>query len=161
MPVGMMNMLTTACSKPSAKKVKIGSQVAAIFPTVELDVIAITTPRQTSQLQRMPLTNTLTRPAVPSASLAIVLASAVATMRAATPATSVLPMLVSEIAISAPKAILPIRLATNTQDQLAITAPQVALPSKRASGTRAKLPVTSSSPSSTIITSDTGKVSAP
>src|SRR5205085_7465861 len=127
-------------AKPGAKKVKIGSQVAAIFPIVEVDVIAITTPRQTSQLQRMPLTKTLTMPAVPSAALATVFASATATIRAATPATSALPMLVREIAISAPKAMLPSKFATNTHDQLARMAPHVALPSNRAKGTSAKLP---------------------
>src|SRR6202023_4381397 len=91
MPVGMTNMLTTACSNPSAKNVKMGNQVAAIFPTVEVDVIAMTTPRHTSQLQRMALTKTLTIPAVPSAALATVLASATAMMRAATPAGSTFP----------------------------------------------------------------------
>src|SRR6266487_6431504 len=125
MPVGIMNILTTACSKPSAKNKKIGSQVATIFPTVEVDVIAITTPRHTSQLQRTPFTKTLTMPAVPSAALPTVFASATATMRAATPATSVLPILVSEIAIRAPKAMLPSRLARNTQDQFATTALQL------------------------------------
>src|SRR6516162_1948248 len=127
MPVGMMNMLTTACSKPSAKNRKIGSHVAVIFPTVEVEVIAITTPRHTSQLQRIALTKTLIMPAVPIAALPTVLASATETMRAATPATSALPMLVSEIAISTPNATLPTRLATKTQDQFATTAFQVAL----------------------------------
>src|SRR5665213_3144421 len=94
MPVGMMNMLTTACSNPSAKNMKIGIQVATIFPIVEVVVIAITTPRHTSQLQRMALTKTLTIPASPSVSLATVLASAMLTMRAATPAGSILPILV-------------------------------------------------------------------
>src|ERR1700740_2976889 len=125
----MTNMLTTACSKPSAKNRKIGSHVAAILPTVEVEVIAMTTPRQTSQLQRMALTKTLTMPAVPSAALPMVFASATETMRAATPATSTLPMLVSEIATRTPKARLPSRFATNTQDQLAITALQLPLPS--------------------------------
>ena len=70
-------------------------------------------------------------------------------------------MLVREIAISAPKAMLPSKFATNTHDQLARMAPHVALPSNRAKGTSAKLPVTSSSPSSTIMTRLTGKMIAP
>src|SRR5262249_31173503 len=102
MPVGITNMLTTECSKPCAKKMNTGIQAAAILPTVELVVIASTTARQTIQLQRMALTNTVTQPAAPNAALPIVLASATATMRAATPAGSFAPMLVSAIASSAP-----------------------------------------------------------
>src|SRR5689334_17628224 len=157
----MTNMLTTACSKPWAKKVTIGSQAATILPTVELEVIAITTPRQTSQLQSTALTNTLTRPAVPSASLATVLASAIAMIRAATPAGADVPVLVSAIASNAPNRMLPSRLPRKTQAQLAMTALQLALPSSGANGNTAKLPVTSSSPSSTIITKPTGNRIAP
>ncbi len=36
MPVGMMNMFTTECSKPCAKKMKTGIQAAAILPIVEV-----------------------------------------------------------------------------------------------------------------------------
>src|SRR5215472_10936987 len=62
MPVGIMNMLTTACSKPCAKKMKIGIQAVAILPIVEFVPIASTTARQTIQLHRMPLTNAVTKP---------------------------------------------------------------------------------------------------
>ena len=78
-------------------------------------------------------------------------------MRAATPAGSILPMLVSAIASRTPNAMLPSRLPRNTHDQLATMAFQLALPSRRASGTSAKLPVTSSRPSSTIMTKTDGK----
>ena len=67
MPVGMMNMLTTECSKPCAKKMKIGIQAAAILPMVDVVVMAATTARQTIQLHRIALTNTVIRPAGPSA----------------------------------------------------------------------------------------------
>src|ERR1700733_4293440 len=160
-PVGMMNMLTTACSKPWAKNVTMGNQAAAILPTVEVEVIAITTPRQTSQLHRMALTNEVTRPAKPSASYPPVLASATLTILAATPAGATCPMLVRAIASRAPYAMLPRRLPRNTQAQFAITPPQPDFRSSTASGTSAKLPVTSSSPSSTIITKPTGNTSAP
>src|SRR5262249_61800318 len=66
-PVGIMNMLTTACSKPCAKKMKIGIQAVAILPIVEFVLIASTTARQTIQLHRMPLTNAVTSPATPNA----------------------------------------------------------------------------------------------
>src|SRR5262245_57878171 len=102
MPVGMTNMLTTECSKPCAKKMDTGSQAAAILPTVQFVVIASTTARQTIQLHRMALTNTVTQPAIPNAALPMVLASATATMRAATPVGSLAPMLVSAIASNAP-----------------------------------------------------------
>src|SRR5216683_2544839 len=81
--------------------------------------------------------------------------------RAATPAGSIFPILVRLIARRAPKAMLPSRFPRNTHDQFAMMAFQVALPSSRASGSSPKLPVTSSSPSSTIITRLTGKISAP
>ena len=68
MPVGMMNMLTTECSKPWAKNIRIGSQAAAILPMVEVVVIAVTTPRQTIQLHSIALTKTVTMPAKPIAS---------------------------------------------------------------------------------------------
>src|SRR5215467_6993047 len=97
MPVGMMNMLTTECSKPWAKKMNTGIQAAAILPTVEVVVMASTTARQTIQLHRIALTNTVTM-----AALALVLASAICTIRAATPAGGVWPMLVSAMAISTP-----------------------------------------------------------
>src|SRR3954470_2621994 len=67
MPVGIMNMFTTECSKPCAKNVRIGSHIATILPTVDGDVSAITTPRQTIQLQRMAFVKTVTSPAKPCA----------------------------------------------------------------------------------------------
>src|SRR5437879_13687117 len=51
MPDGIRNMLTTECSKPSAKKVMIGSHMAAIFPTVDLETKASTAPIVTIQLR--------------------------------------------------------------------------------------------------------------
>ena len=65
MPAGMMNMLTTECSKPWAKKIRIGIQAAAIRPMVEVEAIAITTPKQTIQLHRIALTKTVSMPAAP------------------------------------------------------------------------------------------------
>src|SRR5579871_1604772 len=158
MPVVITTLLTTECSKPCAKKVTIGSQAATILPIVEVEVIAITTPRQTSQLQSTALTKTLTMPAMPSAAFATVLASAIAMMRDATPLGAAVPMLVSAIASSPPNNKLPMRLPRNTHPQLAMTAPQPDFSSSGASGNNAKLPVTSSRPSSTIITKPTGKM---
>src|SRR5207249_485848 len=102
MPVGMMNMLTTACSKPCAKKMKIGIQAVAILPIVEFVPIASTTARQTIQLHRIPLTNAVAKPAAPNAAYPCVLASAIEMMRAATPVGSMDPILVSAMASSAP-----------------------------------------------------------
>ena len=67
MPVGMMNMLTTECSKPCAKKIRIGIQAVAILPMVEVVLMASTTARQTIQLHSIALTNTVTMPAKPNA----------------------------------------------------------------------------------------------
>src|SRR6266481_5358564 len=53
MPEGIRNMLTTECSKPSAKNVMMGSHMAAIFPTVDFEDIASTAPIVTIQLKRM------------------------------------------------------------------------------------------------------------
>ena len=64
-PAGMTNMLTTECSKPCAKKMKIGIQAPAILPIVEWRSCAITTPRQTIQLHSTALTKTVTIPATP------------------------------------------------------------------------------------------------
>src|SRR5689334_16235328 len=102
MPVGMTNMLTTACSNPCAKKMKIGSQAVAILPTVEVEVMAKMTPKQTIQLQRIALTKTVTMPAKPIAALAVVLASATAMMRAASPDGATVNMLVRTMASRTP-----------------------------------------------------------
>jgi len=67
-PVGMMNMFTTVCSKPCAKKTEIGSHAPTSLPMVEDDVMAMTTPRQTSQLHSIALTKAVIMPAAPSAS---------------------------------------------------------------------------------------------
>src|SRR6202051_4637578 len=67
MPVGIMNMLTTECSKPWAKKMKIDIQAQAILPMVEVVVMARTMARQTSQLHSIALTKQLTSPAKPRA----------------------------------------------------------------------------------------------
>src|ERR1022692_257182 len=95
MPVGMMNMLTTECSKPWAKKIRIGIQAVAILPMMEVVPMASTTARQTIQLHSIALTNTVTMPAKPNASYPVVLASAAAIRRAATPAGAIAPMSVS------------------------------------------------------------------
>ena len=50
---------------PWAKKIRIGIQAPAMRPTVEVDAIAITTPKQTIQLHRIALTNTVSKPAAP------------------------------------------------------------------------------------------------
>ena len=50
MPIGITNMFTTECSKPSATKAKIGSYIAAILPIVDVEVNAMTTPTVTIQL---------------------------------------------------------------------------------------------------------------
>src|SRR5882724_5170281 len=161
MPVGITNMLTTECSKPRATKVTIGNHAATILPMVELVIIVITTPRQTNQLQRIPLMKTVSIPALPSASFATVLISAAVTMRTASALGAVAPIFVSVIANRPPKPTAPSRLPRNTQYQLATTVLQSALPSSGASGSSPKLPVTSSSPSSTIITKPTGNAIAP
>src|SRR5580704_3196843 len=66
-PEGMRNMFTTECSNPSAKKVMMGSHIAAIFPTVEREASANTAPMVTIQLQRMPFTTAVAQPLGPSA----------------------------------------------------------------------------------------------
>ncbi len=66
MAVGMTNIFTTQCSRPSAKKVKMGSQMAKIFPVVEEDTRPITTPRVTIQLHRIALVKQTTMPVAPS-----------------------------------------------------------------------------------------------
>src|ERR1035437_2584359 len=55
-PAGIRNMLTIECSYPCAKKVMIGSHIAATLPSVDLDANANATPKVTIQLQRTPLT---------------------------------------------------------------------------------------------------------
>lgn len=66
MAVGMTNIFTTQCSRPSAKKVKIGSQIANIFPVVDEDTNPITTPIVTIQLHRIALVKHTTMPVAPS-----------------------------------------------------------------------------------------------
>ena len=61
-PDGMRNMLTTECSKPSAKNVMMGSHIAAIFPTVDLETKASTAPIVTIQLQRTAFTSAVPHP---------------------------------------------------------------------------------------------------
>ena len=110
----------------------------------------------------MALTKTLTMPAAPSASLATVLASAIATMRAATPADVGVAHVGERDRQQNAIDDAAEQVSEKHPDQLAKTAPQLDLPSQRASGTSAKLPVTSSRPSSTIMTRPTGNtISAP
>src|SRR5207245_11308162 len=61
-PAGITNMLTTECSKPWAKNVRMGSHIAAILPIVDCEVSAIATPSVTIQLQRIALLTTTVRP---------------------------------------------------------------------------------------------------
>ncbi|MNC63157.1 hypothetical protein D3C75_1132560 [compost metagenome] len=61
----MTNILTTECSKPWPKKVRIGSHMAAILPPVDWEVMAITAPKHTIQLHRTALTNTVIMPSKP------------------------------------------------------------------------------------------------
>ena len=68
MPAGTTNMFTTECSKPWAKNVMIGSHIAAIFPAVDCDVNAMTTPRVTIQLQRIARPTAMATPWPPSRS---------------------------------------------------------------------------------------------
>ena len=66
MPVGMRNMFTTGMFETLARrKSEIGSQLAAILPAVDLEVIAMTTPSVTIQLQRMAFTKAVIAPATP------------------------------------------------------------------------------------------------
>ena len=58
-------MLTTECSNPWAKNVRIGNQAATILPNVDWEVIAMTTPRHTIQLHRTALATTVTIPEKP------------------------------------------------------------------------------------------------
>merc|ERR1719506_2403895 len=51
---GMMNMLATECSSPSATNAEMGNQMATIFPAASRAKEAMYTAMQTSQLQRMP-----------------------------------------------------------------------------------------------------------
>ena len=60
-------MLTTVCSNPCAKKVTIGNQQPMTLPGTVGAAIAITTPRQTSQLHSIALTKTVISPSVPMA----------------------------------------------------------------------------------------------
>src|SRR5690606_6605392 len=76
MPVGMTNIFTTACSYPSAKNMNTGIAQAMIFPTVDWEVMAMTTPMQTIQLHRMPFTKAVAKPAVPYCAYPMVFFSA-------------------------------------------------------------------------------------
>ena len=67
-PVGMRNMLTMECSYPCAKKIVMGSHMAAIFPMVERETNAIIVPTVTIQLARMALTTAVPQPLAPMAS---------------------------------------------------------------------------------------------
>ncbi|MNI64793.1 hypothetical protein D3C73_1202580 [compost metagenome] len=64
-PAGMTNILTTVCSNPWPKKVRIGSHIAAILPVVDLEVIAITAPSVTIQLHRIALMKASPMPSAP------------------------------------------------------------------------------------------------
>src|SRR5258708_12655654 len=66
-PEGMRNMLTTECSKPRAKNVMMGSHMAVIFPTVDLETKARTAPMVTIQLQRIAFTTAVAQPLGPRA----------------------------------------------------------------------------------------------
>src|SRR5881628_1127215 len=55
----------------------IGSHIAAIFPIVDWDVSAITTPSVTIQLQRIPLATAMATPGPPSRAYPSVFASAI------------------------------------------------------------------------------------
>ena len=95
-------MLTTECSKPCAKKMKIGIQAQAILPMVEFVVIASTTARQTIQLHSIALTKHGDHAGKADGGIADGLGFGGCTMRSATPAGAVVPILVSAMAISAP-----------------------------------------------------------
>ena len=158
----MTNMLTTECSNPWAKNTRIGIQAPAMRPMVEVEVSAITTPRQTIQLQRIALTKTVIMPAVAEMRVAdglrlgglddggrdagwLDLAGHGQRDREQDGVDDA----ADEVAEEYPGPIGQHRAAGVAGRRIT------------ARGTRAKLPVTSSSPSSTIITKPTGKIRAP
>src|SRR5215472_14694740 len=58
-------MLTTVCSKPSAKNIPIGIHISSARPTVLRVALDITDPRLTSQLQRQPMPMAAHQPIAP------------------------------------------------------------------------------------------------
>src|SRR5262249_60670949 len=64
-PVGMSHMLTTVCSKPSAKNIPIGIHINSARPTVLRVALDMTDPRLTSQLQRTPMPMAAHQPRTP------------------------------------------------------------------------------------------------
>src|SRR5579864_9565462 len=64
-PVGMSHMLTTVCSKPSAKNIAIGIHISISRPTVLRVDLDMTDPSLTSQLQRTPMPTAAHQPRAP------------------------------------------------------------------------------------------------
>src|SRR5205085_11007239 len=67
MPAGITNILTIECSKPWAKKVKMGSHIATILPIVDRDTMANKAPTVTIQLHSTAFTKAVAQPAPPAA----------------------------------------------------------------------------------------------
>src|SRR5262249_57609152 len=61
----MSHMLTTVCSKPSAKNIPIGIHISRARPTVLRVALDMTDPRLTSQLQRTPMPMAAHQPRAP------------------------------------------------------------------------------------------------
>src|SRR5579863_618810 len=64
-PHGMSHMLTTVCSKPSAKNIPIGIHINSNLPTVLRVAFDMTDPKLTSQLQRTPMPIAAHQPSAP------------------------------------------------------------------------------------------------
>src|SRR5215472_270408 len=160
-PDGKTNMFTTECSKPSAKKVIIGSHIATIFPTVERETSASSAPIVTIQLQRTPFTSARTQPLPPRAAKPSVFFCAACLKRSETAP----PFPVRQFVIARKKSPayskLPIKLPRYTHPQLRRSLVKRTVPASTPAGSKAKLPVTNSSPSSTRITKPAGKRIAP
>eukprot|EP00581_Thalassiosira_minuscula_P024439 CAMPEP_0184412074 /NCGR_PEP_ID=MMETSP0738-20130409/6181_1 /TAXON_ID=385413 /ORGANISM="Thalassiosira miniscula, Strain CCMP1093" /LENGTH=212 /DNA_ID=CAMNT_0026770469 /DNA_START=610 /DNA_END=1247 /DNA_ORIENTATION=+ len=148
MPSGNRYMLTTACSNTRPKKIRIGIHIAITLPPTVFEYMAPTTPIDTIQLHRMPLTNTVNQPAAPYSAKPRVRASAAPAKALPTALGSAEKAKVSEMAIIVAENKAPARLPTATRPQF-LNIPDIVAPgrlSNRANGTNANTPVNKSKP---------------
>mmetsp|Transcript_22570 Transcript_22570/g.51015 ORF Transcript_22570/g.51015 Transcript_22570/m.51015 type:complete len:390 (+) Transcript_22570:208-1377(+) len=147
MPSGMMNILATECSRPSATNAEMQNQMETILPATSFEKEARYTAMHTSQLHRMPRTNAAEKERD-------VLATATGTE--APPPTRVPPTKTREARSSEPTRLPAYEL---TQDLMSWAG--VAFFSITAMVTRAVFPVKSSAPESSVIISPNGRPNAP
>ncbi len=154
-------MLTTACSKPSAKNRKIGSQIAAILPTVEVEVMRHDDAEADQPVAEDGLDEDADHAGGAERGVADGLGFGDGDDARRDAGHFHLAHIGERDRDQDAEGDAAEQVGDEHPGPVGDTALQLALPSSRASGTTAKLPVTSSSPSSTIITRLTGKISAP